>query len=59
MNHEFVIKFEQKAWLKLYIYTNTELRKKAKTDFEKGFLKIMHFSQKPYKMWENIEMSNL
>ena len=32
------IKFNQNAWLKLYINVNTDLRKKAKSDFEKDFL---------------------
>ena len=31
-----VIKFNQDAWLKLYIDMNTDLRKKAKDDIEKG-----------------------
>ena len=35
-----VIDFNQNAWLKPYIVTNTSLRKKAKHDFEKDFFKI-------------------
>ena len=33
-----VIQFNQEAWLKEYIDMNTELRKQAKNDFQKGFL---------------------
>ena len=36
-----VIKFIQDAWLKPCIDMNTELRKKAKIDFEKNVFKIM------------------
>ena len=32
-----VIQFNHKAWLKEYIYMNTELRKQAKNDLEKDF----------------------
>ena len=32
-----VIQFNQEAWLKEYTDINTELRKQAKTDFEKDF----------------------
>ena len=37
-----VIKFNQNARLKPYIDMNNDLRKKAKNDFEKDFLKFMN-----------------
>ena len=39
-----VIQFYQEAQMKPYIDTNTKLRKKAKNDFEKDFLKQMNNS---------------
>ena len=37
-----VIEFYQEAWLKPYIYMNTELRKAGKKYFEKDFFKLMN-----------------
>ena len=37
-----MIKFNQNAWLKPYIDINTDLRIKAKNDFEKDLLKFMN-----------------
>ena len=36
------IKFNQKNWLKPYIFMNTELRQKAKNNFKKDFFKVMN-----------------
>ena len=51
LNHELVLKtvhlvieFNKKAWLKPYIDMNIDLRKAAKIDFEKYFLKMMNNS---------------
>ena len=39
-----VIQFNQEDWFKPYIGMNTKLRKEAKNDFEKDFLKLMNNS---------------
>ena len=49
LNHELIlkkghrmIKFNQKNWLKPHIDMNTELRQKAKNNFEEDFFKLMN-----------------
>ena len=37
-----LIKFNQNPWLNPYIDMNTDLRKKAKNDFENDFFKLMN-----------------
>ena len=45
LNHIFRgIKFEESQWLKKYKALNTDLRTKAKNDFEKDFFKLMNDS---------------
>ena len=36
-----IIKFNQKAWFKLYIDMNTDLEKKVNNDVEKDFFNLM------------------
>ena len=38
------IKFEESAWLESYIHMNTDLRTRAKNDFEKDFFRLMNNS---------------
>ena len=50
-----VIKCYQKPWLKPYININTDIRKKAKNDFEKYIFKLMNnaiFGEKKHEKRE-------
>lgn len=39
-----ILKFTEEAWMKIYIDKNTELRKKARSNFQKNFYKLMNVS---------------
>ena len=39
-----ILEFNEKPWMEPYIRLNTELRKKAKSAFEKDFYKLMNNS---------------
>ncbi|XP_060554029.1 uncharacterized protein LOC132715073 [Ruditapes philippinarum] len=39
-----ILKFRQEAWMKPYIDFNTEMRKKATSNFQKNFYKLMNVS---------------
>ena len=44
-----IIKFNQKDWLKTYIIMNTELRQKAKNNFENDFFQV----NEEHSFWKN------
>ena len=43
------LEFNQKSWMAPYIKMNTELRKAAKSDFEKDFFKL----DEQFSFWKN------
>ena len=56
-----MIKFNQNAWLKLYIDKNTDWGRKAKNDLEKYFFKLTNNAvfEKTMENVRNIEIVNL
>ena len=56
-----LIKLNQKAWREPYIKMNTNLRKRAKNNFEKDFFKLMNNAifGKSMENLENVETLNL
>ena len=56
-----MIKFNQNAWLKLYIDKNTDWGRKAKNDFEKYFFKLTNNAvfEKTMENVRNIDIVNL
>ena len=54
-----MIKFDQNAWLKQYTDINTDLRKKAKNNFEKFFKLMNAVFGKTMKNVKNIDILNL
>ena len=57
----WVIKCNQRVWLKPYIVMNTDLRKKSNTTLRKTFSNwwIIQFLEKTCKMFKNIGTLNL
>ena len=47
-----MIKFNQNIWANPYIDMNTDIRKKAKNDFERDFFKLMNNSV----FWKSMEI---